>query len=147
MVGSWSRGNIVLTSWDCRTQHEGIRGQRVGIRGQRIDGRDDRINKTIANCLIGVTFTFSYISKYAYIYICVYVYLLIIWVFPWVEGDSALLIVLMRKSRSYNCGKWEGEFKWYLKGVHKKGYWKWSIHRLILVRCNNFVNTPIYLDK
>ena len=55
------------TSWDCRTQHEGIRGQRVGIRGQRMDGREDRINITIASCLIGVTFTFSYISRYAYI--------------------------------------------------------------------------------
>ena len=60
------------TSWDCRTQREGIRGQRVGIRGQRMDGREDRINITIASCLIGVTFTFSYISRYAYIsvYIC-----------------------------------------------------------------------------
>ena len=46
------------TSWDCRTQREGIRGQRVGIRGQRTDGREDRINITIASCLIGVTFTF-----------------------------------------------------------------------------------------
>ena len=120
MVGSWSRGNIVLnilevhtvgkrsavigkpvrqsfpvklcrvgrdcdyylfmdrfqscveseTSWDCRTQHDGIRGQRVGIRGQRKDGREGRINITIASCLIGVTFTFSYISRYVYIYIC-----------------------------------------------------------------------------
>ena len=60
------------TSWDCRTQREGIRGQRVGIRGQRMDGREDRINITIASCLIGVTFTFSYISIFAYIsvYIC-----------------------------------------------------------------------------
>ena len=71
------------TSWDCRTQREGIRGQRVGIRGQRMDGREDRINNTIESCLIGVTFTFSYISRYAYIYIylCIYVYLLIIWVY------------------------------------------------------------------
>ena len=46
------------TSWDCRTQHEGIRGQRVGIRGQRTDGREDRTNITIASCLIGLTFTF-----------------------------------------------------------------------------------------
>ena len=60
------------TSWDCRTEREGIRGQRVGIRGQRMDGREDRINITIANCLISVTFTFSYISRYEYIsvYIC-----------------------------------------------------------------------------
>ena len=60
------------TSWDCRTQREGIRGQRVGIRGQRMDGREDRINITISSSLIGVTFTFSYISRYAYIsvYIC-----------------------------------------------------------------------------
>ena len=60
------------TSWDCRTQREGIRGQRVGIRGQRVDGREDRINKTIASCLIDVTVTFSYMSRYAYIsvYIC-----------------------------------------------------------------------------
>ena len=46
------------TSWDCRTQREGIRGQRVGIRGQRTDGREDRTNITIASCPIGVTFTF-----------------------------------------------------------------------------------------
>ena len=60
------------TSWDCRSQRVGIRGQRVGIRGQRMDGREGRINITIASCLIGVTFTFSYISRYAYIsvYIC-----------------------------------------------------------------------------
>ena len=55
------------TSWDCRTQREGIRGQRVGIRRQCMDGREDRINITIAICLIGVTFMFSYISRYAYI--------------------------------------------------------------------------------
>ena len=62
------------TSWDCRTRREGIRGQRVGIHGQRMDGRVDRINITIASCLIGVTLTFSYISRYAYIsvYICLY---------------------------------------------------------------------------
>ena len=53
------------TSWDCRTQREGIRGKRDGMRGQRTDSREDRINITIANCLIGVTFTFSYISGYA----------------------------------------------------------------------------------
>ena len=47
------------TSWDSRTQREGIRGQRVGIRGQRMDGREDRINKTTESCLIGMTFTFS----------------------------------------------------------------------------------------
>ena len=46
------------TSWDCRTQREGIRGQRVGIRGQRTDGREDWTNITIASCLIGVTLTF-----------------------------------------------------------------------------------------
>ena len=60
-------------SWDCRTQREGIHGQRVGIRGQLTDGREDRINITIASCLISVTFTFSYISRYAYIYISVYI--------------------------------------------------------------------------
>ena len=59
------------TSWDCRIQREGIRGQRVGIRGQRVDGNEDRINITIASCLISVTFTFSYISRYEYIYIWV----------------------------------------------------------------------------
>ena len=60
------------TSWDCRTQREGIRGQRVGIRGQRMGGREDRINISKASCLISVTFTFSYSSIYAYIsvYIC-----------------------------------------------------------------------------
>ena len=60
------------TSWDCRTQRVGIRGQRVGIRGQRMDGREDRINITIASCLIGVTFTFSYISRYVHtsVYVC-----------------------------------------------------------------------------
>ena len=60
------------TSWDCRTQREGIHGKRVGIRGQRTDSREDRINITITNCLIGVTVTFSYISGYAYrsVYIC-----------------------------------------------------------------------------
>ena len=65
------------TSWDCRTQREGIRGQRVGIRGQRMDGREDRINITIASCLIGVTFTFPYVSRYAYISVY-YVYILMI---------------------------------------------------------------------
>ena len=62
---SWVQSD---TSWDCRAQ----RGKRVGNRGQRTDGREDRINITIANCLIGVTFTFSYISGYAYrsLYIC-----------------------------------------------------------------------------
>ena len=57
---------------DCRTQREGIRGQRVGIRGQRTDGCEDRTNITIASCLLGVNFTFSYISRCAYIsvYIC-----------------------------------------------------------------------------
>ena len=54
------------TSWDCRTQ-------RKGIRGQNMDGREDRINITIASCLIGVTFTFSDISIYVYIYISVYI--------------------------------------------------------------------------
>ena len=115
------------TSWNCRTQREGIRGQRVVIRGQRMDGREDRINITIASCLIVVTFTFSYISRY--ICLCIYVYLLMIWLYSWVEGDSTLLIVLMRKSRGYNCGKWEWELKWYLRGIHKKGYWIWTIHR------------------
>ena len=69
------------TSWDCRTQCEGIRGQRVGIRGQRTDGREDWINITIASCIIGVTFTFSYISIYMRIYLCIYVYILTIWVY------------------------------------------------------------------
>ena len=62
------------TSWDCHTQREGIHGKHVGIRGQRTDSREDRINITITNCLIGVTFTFSYISGYAYR--SVYIYLL-----------------------------------------------------------------------
>ena len=100
--------------WDCRTQCEGIRGQCVGIRGQRMDGREDWINITIASCLIGVTFTFSYISRYAYIYLCIYVYLSIIWVYSWVEGNSTLLIALTRKSRSYNCGKWEWKSKFWI---------------------------------
>ena len=55
------------TSWDCRTQRVGIRGQRVSIRGQCTDGREDRTNITIASCLIGVTFTFWYVSRCAYI--------------------------------------------------------------------------------
>ena len=54
------------TLWDCRTQ-------RKGIRGQRMDGCEDRINITIASCLIGVTFTFFYISRYAYMYISVFI--------------------------------------------------------------------------
>ena len=54
------------TSWDCRSQREGIRGQRAGIRGQRMDGREGRIIISIESCLISVTFTFSYISRYAY---------------------------------------------------------------------------------
>ena len=62
------------TSWDCRTQREGIRGQRVGIRGQRMDGRDDWINITIASCVISVTFTFSYISKYEYISVYMFIF-------------------------------------------------------------------------
>ena len=62
------------TSWDCRTQREGIRGQRVGIRGQRMDGREYRTNITIASCLISVTFTFSCISRYAYISVCMYIF-------------------------------------------------------------------------
>ena len=99
-------------SWDSRTQCEGIPGQRGGIRGQRIDGREDRI--TIAMNKLSNWCDF-YVLIYAkiciYIYICVYVFLLIIWVYSWVEGDSTLLIVLLRKSRSYNCGKWEREFK------------------------------------
>ena len=55
------------TLWDCHTQREGIRGQRVGIRGQRTNGCEDRTNITIASCLIGVTFTFQYVSRCAYI--------------------------------------------------------------------------------
>ena len=106
-----------------------------------------------ASCLIDVTFNvFIYfkicIYIHIHIYIYVYVYPLIIWVYSWVEGDSTLLIVLMRKkSRSYNCGKWEGEFKEYLRGIHIKGYRIWPIHRLILVRYNNFVDIPIYLGE
>ena len=60
------------TSWDCRTQCEGICGQRVGIRGQRMDGREDRINITTTSCLIDVTFMFLYISRYAYTYLCIF---------------------------------------------------------------------------
>ena len=37
------------TSWDCRIQCEGIRGQRVSIRGQRMDGCEDRININLSN--------------------------------------------------------------------------------------------------
>ena len=59
-------GNVVGLSYPAC-----IRGQRVGIRGQRMDGQEDRINITTESCLIGVTFTFSYISRYAYI--CVYI--------------------------------------------------------------------------
>ena len=100
------------TLWDCRTQREGIRGQRVGIRVQRIDGREDRINITMASCHNWCDFyVFIYFKICIYIYLCIYVYLLIIWVHSWVEGDSTLLIVLMKKSRSNNCGKWEWEFK------------------------------------
>ena len=99
------------TSWGCRTQREGIRGQRVGIRGQCMDGREDRININIASCLIGVTFTFSYISRYAYRSVYISVYLLIIWIHTWVEDDSTLLSVLTKKSRGYNCGIWLWEFK------------------------------------
>ena len=98
-------------SWDCRTQHEGIRGQRVGIRRQRMDGRENRINITIASCLIGVTFMFSYISRYAYISVYICLSFNNMSIYSWVEGDSTLLIMLMRKSRSYSCGKWEWEFK------------------------------------
>ena len=59
--------------WDCRTQGEGIHGQCVGIRGQRMDGREDLIYITIASCLIGVTFTFSYIhDMHIYLHMCVY---------------------------------------------------------------------------
>ena len=98
------------TSWDCRTQREGIRGQRMGIRGQRVDGGEDRINKTIASCLIDMTFTFSYMSRYA----CISVYICLsnnnVSIYSWAEDDSTLFIVLMRKSRSYNCGKCEWEF-------------------------------------
>ena len=110
MVGSWSRGNIVLTAWKsarsgndrqwsgsqydsvklCRVDRDrgydlimyqscvesetswDCRIQREGFRGQRMEVREDRVNKTIASCLIRVTFTFSYISRYEYIsmYIC-----------------------------------------------------------------------------
>ena len=69
-----------------------------------------------------------------HIYLCIYVYLLIIWVYSWVEGNSTLLIVLMRKSRSYNCGKWGWEFKYYFRRIYKKGIeydqfidWYWSV--------------------
>ena len=137
------------TSWDYRTQREGIRGQRVGIRGQRMDGREDRINITIASCLIVVILWLLrfHIFQYMHICLCIYVYLLMIWLYSWVEGDSTLLIVLMRKSRGYNCGKWEWELNWYLRGINKKWYWIWTIHRLILVRYNDFVYIPIYMDE
>ena len=99
------------TSWDCRTQREGIRGQRVGIRRQCMDGREDRINITIAICLIGVTFMFSYISRYAYISVYICLSFNNMSIYSWVKGESTLLTVLMRKSRSYSCDKWEWEFK------------------------------------
>ena len=80
MAWALSPGHTVPIWW---SQREGIRGQRVGICGQRMDGREDWINITIAciaSCLIGVTFTFSYISRYAYI--SVYnIYLLIMSVY------------------------------------------------------------------
>ena len=46
------------------------------------------------------------------IYICVYICLSFnnISIYSRVEGGGTLLIVLMRKNRSYNCGKWEWEF-------------------------------------
>ena len=62
------------TSWDCRTQREGIRGQHVGIRGQRMNGAKDRINITTASYIIGVNFTF-HIFQDMHIYLCIYVYL------------------------------------------------------------------------
>ena len=92
------------TSWDCRTQREDIRRQRMG-------GREDRINITLASCIIGVTFTFSYFSRYAYISVYICLSFNNISIYSRVGGDGTLLIVLMRKSRSYNCGKWEWEFK------------------------------------
>ena len=75
-------------SWDCRTQREGIRGQRVGIREQRMDGREDGINITIASCLIDVTLTFSYISRYAYISVYICLSFNNMSIYSWVEGDS-----------------------------------------------------------
>ena len=58
-------------------------------------------------------YVFIYFKICVYhVYRCIYVHLLIIWVCSWVEDDSTLLIVLMRKSRSYNYDKWEWEFKY-----------------------------------
>ena len=50
-----------------------------------------------------------YIFVYSwYAYISAYVCLSFnnMSIYSWVEGHSTLLIVLMRKNRSYNCGKW-----------------------------------------
>ena len=92
------------TSWDCRTQREGIRWQRVGIRRQRMDDRE-------ASCLISVTFTFSYILRceYIFVYICLSFTNMSV-LRSW--GRQYLVNpVLMRKSRSYNYGKSEWEFE------------------------------------
>ena len=57
------------TSWDCRTQREGIRGQRT-------DGREDRINITIARALWLLRFhIFQDMHIYIYIYICLYMFI------------------------------------------------------------------------
>ena len=91
-----------------------------------------------------------YVFRYfkIYIYMCIYVYLFIIWVYSWVEGDSTLLIVLMRKSRSYNgANGCENLISIWEEFIKKNRYWIWPIHRLILVRYNNFVYIPIYLDE
>ena len=91
------------TSWDWRTQRKGIHGQRVDILGQCMDSHEDRINITIVSFLIGVTFTFSYISRYAYVSVYICLSFNDMSIYPWVEGDNTLFIVLMRKSRSYDC--------------------------------------------
>ena len=99
------------TSWNCRTQREGIRGQRVGILGQRMDGREDRINVTKASCLISVTFTFSYSSRYAYIYLCIYVYLLNNMSILMSWGRQHLVNRVNEKEPKLQYGKWEWECK------------------------------------
>ena len=78
-----------------------------------------------------------------------------IWLYSWVEGDSTLFIVLMRKSRGYNCGKWEWELKWYLRGIHKrKGIeyepfidWYWSVIMISFIYQFIWTNKMVYCRK
>ena len=69
------------TSWDCRTQREGIRGQRVGIRRQRMDGWSWRSDQYNHSKLSNWRDFYAFIYFKICIYLCIYVYLLIIWVY------------------------------------------------------------------